>query len=264
MGSSSRAPRIWCGIVTAPRPAGACYLPATLASAQRAGLDPIVFTQHPPDEIGPVPADVPIVWTNTRPVGAWQNWLAAAERLGEFGAILGNRSRDWYLILEDDIELTEGLTRYLSDNPPPDRAVTSLYCAAPNDPEYDGLAHSRWTALRVPLRAYGALAYLIRFDTLATIVQNPPRPAAPHGTDHNVGLFCRDHKVPYLVQTPSLARHLGTVSSLPDAGTAEARQCRIWANRYIGPTNFGMFCFASVRQESGDQAQGSLVNPAGT
>ena len=187
-----------CAVITSPRP-GPDTLKSTLASVQNAGFTPVVcMDEH-------------------KKLGAWGNWLFAA-------SVLVRQDFDYVMIVEDDVELSVGLRDYLDFYLPPD-GIASLYSAAPNDSS-DSLFG--WIKVKVPNRAYGALAYVMRLHTMAAIAADPPFPDRPHGTDHNIGTWCKRQGGPYHVHAPSFAVHRGAFSTLPDAGNPECRQCRRW------------------------------------
>lgn len=188
-----------CAVITSPRP-GPDTLKLTMESLRNAGFK------------------APVICADEhKQLGAWGNWRFAA-------SVLVRHDIDYVLIVEDDIELSAGLRDYLEFYLPPD-GVASLYSAAPNDAS-DSLFG--WVAVKVPNRAYGALAYVMRRHVAAAIIADPPFPDRPHGTDHNIGTWCKRQGVPYYVHAPSFAIHRGEFSTLPDAGNPDCRQCRRW------------------------------------
>lgn len=265
MSGVSSSPRFFSAILTAPRPDGVSYLEDTFASVYRAGFNPWLVSHEPIPGNFQHPYESALrLLPHNRP-GAWQGWLVAAGFLAGELERYGNPARDWIVILEDDLELTENLAAYLLASPPPDHALASLYCAATNAPPPETILMTPWQPVRVPQRAHGALAYLLRLDTCRRILENPPHPTQPHGTDHNLGLFCRAQEVPYLVHSPSLAVHRGAVSSLPDAGTSAARQCREWASRYDGhaPCGHPFFSITTPQDSPAGTPAGRVADPAG-
>lgn len=189
-------------VITCPRPGGS-KLEATLASIESAGFPkPLVSCDA------------------EQTLGAYGNWRSALE-----WAV--GRKADRVLILEDDIELSAGLAAYLDIAQPPPDGIASLYSAAPND---DGRSFG-WLPVKVPQRAYGALAYSMATATAVRFLKSPPLTNKPHGTDHAVGVWCKQNGEPYRVHAPSFVVHRGDASCLPDAGNPECRQCANWIQR---------------------------------
>lgn len=228
-------PTVWAvGILTAPRPDGADYLPATLASVAAAGWDdPIVFAE--PNALVPDG-----VRCNRAPAvrGAWRNQHAA---LGDLAASQGLRDADAILLLEDDVELPPGLRAYLDESvlwPPEKRgklAAINLFLTA----EYAGgaigwYAGPTWGGQALVFSRESALAYLADPSTRRHKFHADPR-GDLHG-DMALELFARrDLRQFWLARGPggaSLAAHRGAKSSIwaeKDAPLAGNRKERLWA-----------------------------------
>lgn len=198
-------------VISAPRPRPT--LPAALASLARAGFR------------------APVVVYDTDRLGCYFTWRRAAERL--LADYFDHRYR-WArfgLIFEDDAQPAPGLFRQLVGQWQdwPERCCASLYTARPNHREAGG-----WHRVaRLPHDALGAVAYLLPIPVLLDFMRAPPHPEWPDGTDHAMGLFCRDREIPYLCHSPSLVRHLAvghenSALSHP-GGLLENRQCAAFA-----------------------------------
>lgn len=259
---------IWrVGIITADRPGGS-LLAMTVRSVLEAGFSggrTTVFCQvgsRPPEQ---VPPGVLVSDGSVEP-GAYRNWRHALKSLlDDCEASIAPADSTRLIVLEDDVLVSLGLREYLDCLPPPPDGVASLYSAAPND-ESDSLFG--WIRVaRVPQRAFGALGYVFTPDLARRFLDSAPLTHKPHGTDHAVGLWCRDRGVPYYVHAPSFLVHRGAKSSVPDAGVDANRQCRRFI-RSIAATMDPTTEVTRVRADVVDQATGecrtvAVTRPAG-
>lgn len=204
------------GIVTATRP-GRSTLPATIQSVRDAGWTGTITVSREPGTYVSSYLHAIVTHDHRGQPGPYRNWLNLLRVLVE-EADPGDR----LLVLEDDLELSGGLRSFLDLVQPLPDGLTSLYCAAPLD---SGKVEVGWRPVEVPIRAYGALAYTFTRELAQRFLKSCHEPHPTLGTDHLVGRWCRDQGVPYRVSTPSFARHRGSRSCLPSAGTPEARQC---------------------------------------
>lgn len=167
------------------------------------------------------------VFEDTRRRGCWQAWLAMVGRFVE-----DRPTSRWLLACEDDIEVSRGLADYLNRLIPSldAAAVYSLYSTA------DSRSSSLMEFSPVPPRlAQGSCCYLIEWATLRRIVESPSFPERRDGTDYNLGTWCRDSSIPYMVHSPSLVLHTGAVSSLAGGagGRPELRQCHCFVREIV-------------------------------
>jgi len=179
----------------------------TLESVRNAGFDPTVIIDV--DGAGPYPM--------------FRRALLAA---------LSNASH--VAVFQDDIRLSTGCRDYVlqSMEEVGVLGVFSLFTSGRNHTE---AVTSRfvwrmgWHAVRMPTRADGAQAYVFPVEFARLFLEVAPHPERRAQVDHWVGVFCRDHSIPYFVHVPSLCLHaLPHHSTLADAGTRECRQCRSW------------------------------------
>lgn len=173
---------------------------------------------------------IPYVSYDYSRTGCYRNWRHAAEFVIRE---LFEKSVTHLLIFEDDIEIAVSPTWLLSQIrhhlPRDGRWITSLYTAAcvppPKRPGW-------FTAERLPKHASGALATLWPVGILNQFLGDPPHPEWTDRTDHAIGLFCRDQRIPYLMHSPSIVRHtaVGHDNSalIKPGGREEDRQCRTW------------------------------------
>lgn len=202
--NSKRSLKWSIAVLTSPRP-GAPKLDATLRSIKLAGFpEPAIH-----DDEGKL--------AEYGTYGSWRRCLQIALE----------RPCNRVLILEDNVELSEGLAEYLECHRPPP-GIASLYCSPLHDTS-DSIFG--WVPVHdVPKRACRALAYSMTPDIGRAILETAPLAHKPHSTDHAVGQWCKKQRHGYFVHSPSFAIHRGDVSCLPDAGSPQVRQCRRWVS----------------------------------
>lgn len=170
--------------------------------------------------------------------GCWQAWLRLLRSM-----VADPRGASHLLLCEDDVIFTRGLYDYLLRNPPPADSVANLFCTSEcHRPEL-----MQWHRQPLPARAQGSLALLIPLAIARKLAAAPPNPDDRDGTDRNVGLFCREHDIPFVTHSPSLVLHATLETSLTvERGRAELRQA---------------FCFAESINECREIAYGMYRAP---
>lgn len=168
----------------------------------------------------------PLIVNDNESRGAYWNFQRAL-RISSFGWRNGLITKGHILIVQDDCQFSANLRSYLNINPPPENSIASLYTSAYNHkPDFFGWHHIHTAPDCGPIVTYGALALLIPLDIAERFIADPPLPNKPHGTDHQIGLFCRREGIDFYTHSPSLVKHTGEVSSiLNPGGMAEYRQC---------------------------------------
>jgi hypothetical protein len=155
--------------------------------------------------------------------GCYRGWKSMAANLL---AIHGKS--DWLLMIEDDCVLSAGLREFIESTAPYNAgAWHSLYCSS-------GL-HSKnevgWRCVQTPRQCWGSVAYMVSPALLKKFLDNAPYPTWRDGTDRAVGQFCRASRVPYVIHSPSLANHIGEISSLDQPGGVDQnRRCSHWVS----------------------------------
>jgi hypothetical protein len=210
--TNSLTPLAWgVGLLTCPRP-GPSTFDRALASLHAAGWSAAEIAVHNDDP----------------PSGCYQGWLKMACR-----TLCDFPQADYLLLVEDDCELSAGLRAWLEHCIPTDPALRrpawhSLYTAA----ELHSAQDLGWREVPAPRQCWGSLAYVVQPKILKLLLADPPQARHRDGTDRAVGHFCRQHGFPYLVHSPSFARHLGTATALDrPGGTDLNRQCACWVER---------------------------------
>jgi hypothetical protein len=179
------------------------YLERTRASLRRAGW-PVHST-----------------YIDTARAGCYRGWRSALAHL-----LHESPAADFLLLCEDDIAVTAGCRDLLDLYPPDPHAINSLYCAAPN---HDDSVFGWHGVARLPRCALGALAYAMTPDMARRFLADPPLPDWADGTDMAMGKFCQRERLPYMVHSPSLVQHIGTVSSLREPSHDEqSRHAKRW------------------------------------
>lgn len=132
---------------------------------------------------------------------------------------------DWYVIAQDDIEVTAGLSEALWSEIPND-GVVSLFT-----PKHarDQRSAAGWWRISKFRGSYGAQLIIWPSELLKAYVEAWPHPERRTGADHEILLFCRDNDIPYYFHNPSYVRHLcadHASSTLERPGGSEGgRQC---------------------------------------
>jgi hypothetical protein len=213
------------GVITAPREPST--LDSTLTSLMHArfwfykSITVFAGPSHP-ECLQDIPGDVNACIGSD---GAYPNFRAAAESL----CLISQSDRSHAIMLcEDDIQVTAGLRDHLDSDARfhallhhPATGVISLYTAAPNHNPAGG-----WHKVRVPHRAYGALAYVFPPAAARDFLNHASNLDRMNGQDLWVGKWCRDRELNYWCHSPSFVRHTGDVSSLANpGGIPQNRQC---------------------------------------
>lgn len=221
---AERTVQTWAvGITTAPRQSPT--LERTLATVRAGGWQPVVYAE--PDS--PVPDGVPVVRRAER-LGAWRNWIKAAEQL-----LAADTSH--VLILQDDVDLCGDAKAVVeSADWPSDVGCLSLYTSAKYHREGDGLHAINLSNF------WGACALAFRRDALDAIVKHPKAaawnmsagrtaksPEEIQQIDTAVGRILSDLGLKMMAWSPSLAQHTGdtsTISAKPNSGNRRALRWR--------------------------------------
>jgi len=133
---------------------------------------------------------------------------------------------EWFLILQDDIRLTKGLTAILWNDLPTD-GVVSLFTPGHARAQRGGPGWHRIQAMR---GSYGAQSLLWPGSLLRSYVLSNPHPERRTGADHEILMFLRDRGLPWWYHNPSYTIHAGAdESTLSMPGGSEAgRQAAEW------------------------------------
>jgi hypothetical protein len=207
------AVRHWAvGVTTSPR--GRPTLDWTLDSLARAGWDdPRVF-EDLPTTIAPRHAGRPLS-TRIPALGAWPNFY-----LGLAELVVRHPEADAYFMVQDDVlfydrqDLREYLERILWPSAPP--GPISLYC-----PSFYSRPGSSWHRFEGSW-AGGALAFIFPREQARQFVADP-RVLAHRWSEDGRGLVAIDavvgawahcSEIPVYFPCPSLAQHIGDVSTL--------------------------------------------------
>lgn len=207
-------PTIALGITTSPRQKD--YLTDSIRSLRSAGFDELV---HLFAEPGTPECDLAGTRTivNPRRLGCAGNWKNA------LASLLAERPADWYLLLQDDVvwrpnskevlvaEMQTGargigfLSAYTSPAMVPRRPASGWQPALFPNPSYWGIC-----------KFWGALALAIPHSAALRLVDCPRYQAHQHPRklDELLGDCCRDLDLACRVYVPSLADHIGEVSTL--------------------------------------------------
>ncbi|MDG3003620.1 hypothetical protein [Paludisphaera mucosa] len=217
------------GVTTSPR--GAQTLDWTLDSLARAGWDDVRVFEDLPTTIAPRHAGRPTT-TRIPTVGAWPSYY-----LGLAELIMRHPEADAYFMLQDDVllydrqDLREYLETMLWPSDPP--GLISLYCSSVYT--RPGAA---WHELEEAW-VWGALAFIFPRDLARRFVADPwvlahRWSASGHGLvaiDVLIGAWADRHRFPVHFPCPSLAQHIGAVSTLWGSHTLDERRM---ADRFLG------------------------------
>ncbi len=211
---------IACGITTAPR-SDADYLPCTVASLRASGFDPLIFAEPG----SPVDGDATTVWRQ-KTLGLAENWRRSLDVLCQLGD-------DAILLCQDDVVLCRGIAEWLEGAmwPCETTGAVSLYC-----PSHYANHAGGPIAIRAPdpQNTWGACALLFPRNVAEEIVKHPIITGwtSDRGLDRCVGRVVAEMGLNFWYLTPSLAQHVGEVSSIPDyTGAAAGRRA---AGDFIG------------------------------
>lgn len=157
---------------------------------------------------------VAVPFLNTMRIGAWPNWLGAANI-----ALNASPAAEAVLISQDDVIYSKGLRDYLDAALwPEDRdrvGCVSLFTCGAQYPTGDG-----WWQLPqnvLPRKTYGGIALVFPRRSLELLVADPPGRGSLTKVDIWVGHHCANHGLSYWLHSPSLAQHIGDRSAInPD------------------------------------------------
>ncbi|WP_437194472.1 hypothetical protein [Planctomicrobium sp. SH527] len=200
------------GMTTAPRRKPT--LERSLTSLIAAGWSSLRLFAEPGTEIPTQFEHLPIT-QHDKQLGAFPNWC-----LGLAELVLREPRADAYLMCQDDVLFSEGLRGYLEESlwPSPEAGVISVYC--PNH-----YATNRNVGFHVENRGWqscGALAYILPAASARALlcdlkVQEHRLNGPAEGLrniDSVIGRWCLETGRTYLVHTPSLAQHIGEISTI--------------------------------------------------
>jgi len=144
--------------------------------------------------------------------------------------VSGNPNVDAYALFEDDVELTLNLRAWLEKDglwASEQVGVMSLFTASVHHRSEQG-----WhTCDELPNGAYGAQGYIFPPSSARDFISIPPVRNTWAQQDYWVGRWCRNARLDYWMHSPSLARHLGEVSTITNQGFNDCRQCRQFLER---------------------------------
>lgn len=130
---------------------------------------------------------------------------------------------EWYLIAQDDIEVTQGLSEALWSEIPTD-GVVSLFTPQHATRQRSG---DGWWRIQRMRGSYGAQLIAWPSELLRWYVESWPHPERRMGADHEIVLFCRDRDIPIYFHNPSYVFHCGANASTLSrvGGSEQGRQC---------------------------------------
>jgi hypothetical protein len=216
--------RTWSvGVTTAPRKKPTLGL--TVESLVRAGWPQVHLFAEPATRI-PAVAKQQTICRRSRTMGAWPNFLLSLTEL-----VLAEPHADAYLMVQDDVQLAQGLRGYLEAELWPGRrlGVVSLYTASHHDrgdlAGFYAADHGWgvWGAQALVFPNAGARA-LLRDPAVVNHRHRGPGDGRCN-VDSVVGRWCRQAGLAYYMHTPSLAQHIGDTSTLWRQATAAGRRC---------------------------------------
>lgn len=212
------------GVITAPRSAD--YLSQCLGSLKNAGWDsPIVFAE--PGSSIPA-ATTSIVRRKT--YGDWTNWAT-----GLFELLLSEPNTDYFLMAEDDAVVCAGAKHYLEHVLPQLGEFASLSLYTPSvyhKPRFVGFhnelgGHRTWSTVTVVMHRQKAISFFSdpdvqrhRFENIFDVEDGfwSCNKVDPQNSikDAVIGQWAAKHCWPVYYHTPSLAQHIGVVSTITD------------------------------------------------
>lgn len=206
------AVRTWAvGVTTAPR--AVPTLERTLESLAAAGWSDVRLFAEPGSEVPRKFSALPVTSRHSR-LGAFPNWY-----LGLAELVMTFPEADAYFLSQDDVLFARGLRAYLEAHlwPQPRLGVVSVYCPAP----YTRNRAAGFYVEEHGRETWGALAYLFPNASARAVLGTPQvvnhrlrQTGGDHQIDGLVGQWCRITRLPYLVHEPSLAQHIGDVSTV--------------------------------------------------
>ena len=154
---------------------------------------------------------------NRQSIGPWPNFLHAM-RL----ALADKPDAAGVMVVQDDVIVAKGLRGWLDKNLWPGLAplcgVVSVYCAGANV-ERGRPGWWYYDEGDLPSKPYGACCVILERKIAERLLANPPGHGGRTKTDIRLGKFCKDSGRRYWTHTPSLAQHIGKVSTLEYADT---------------------------------------------
>jgi hypothetical protein len=200
------------GVTTAPRPVAT--LERTLRSLADAGWSAVRLFAEPGSLIPAAFGMLPVTWRESR-VGAFGNWHLALSEL-----FMRDPKADAYLLCQDDVLLSRRAREYLETElwPASSLGAFSLYAGGPQFSQLPTGFHvdaSGW-------EARGALAYVFPNAAVRLLLGHPyvlnHRRRGPNAgmadIDGVVGAWCLASGLPAYIHAPSLARHIGDISTI--------------------------------------------------
>lgn len=209
------------GVTTAPRKPATLF--ETIASIRSAGWHDMLVFAEPDSQTSGLGQGVQIV-RRSDTLGAWPNWILALSEL-----YLRSPQADAYLLFQDDVILCEGVREYLEAElwPRERLAFVSLYCSAGYD------SHSGRYAEPPSADGYiGALALAFPPQAVRSLLSSGliwahrlrPGTGGVNGIDFALGRWAAQRALPGLFHQPSLAQHIGDVSTVWPNGTNTGRR----------------------------------------
>lgn len=210
-GRSGERVKNWAvGVTTAPRKQST--LRSCVDCLIEAGWDtPRIFVDGEVD-LGSLPSRLKVTRRDPQ-VGAWPSWYLALTEL-----LMRNPQADAFMIVQDDVVLFRHrkLRQYIEDFLWPEKGpcVVSLFCSRAYTAEKVG-----WHRLDENL-VWGGQALLFSREACLGLLSDPQvlghrlTKSGFAGIDSVVGRWAERHNVPVYVSTPSLAQHIGQVSSI--------------------------------------------------
>ena len=193
----------------------------SIRSVRRAGWSRVnVYAE--PGSVETTDCESP-VRTNEKTLGPWWNFYNGLAAL-----VAEYPGAEAYLMLQDDVELANGLREYLERALWPGEdgervGIVSLYTSSYyHRPDFAG-----WYKLEGRSFAYGALAYAMppaSARMLLGLVQRYSRESA--GVDKKACGFFTGRGMDVWFHSPSLVRHTGHESTFSGQRITETRQCR--------------------------------------
>ncbi len=211
----AKAPQVlrWAvGVTTALR--SPPTLKQTLDSLQKAGWSTVRIFSEPGVALADCLGDYTIS-RRDQTLGPFPNWW-----LGLAELVLREPRAEAYFICQDDVLFSESLRSYLEQTlwPATEVGVVSVYCPSHVG---KGLAEGFHVA-DYGWETWGALAYVFPNPSARALLADPEVLGHRHrgpasglrNIDSVVGHWCRRTERPYFVHTPSLAQHIGDVSTI--------------------------------------------------
>lgn len=222
-------------VTTAPRRTN--YLPTCLESMRLAGwADPLVLAEPG--------AEVPgfcNVRINKKSIGPWPNALQGFRMLSSSSTY---QRPDAIMLVQDDVVLAKGLRPWLEQQLEwggaeiaENAGVVSVYCPTIHAQRNQ----KRWWPLPlvdVPRRCYGACAVVLPIKSVFMLLANPQGEGCRTKADIWLGRHCAANSLDWWYHTPSLAQHIGAVSTLSDNLSEEREAIYRRAEEFVDDVQF--------------------------